>query len=206
MRKFAFENLRGNGKIIEVFGLPKAGKSFYIQERAKEGKKTSDFENLNALNKVLLFLKYAIKHLFSTAHLFYKLNSNWLKMPELRWKDYFLIWRMRNSYLCAVLGKYEYLRNYKIEAYVDEYIMQSLFMIFHKKVDRNEIKKTMRMLPQNCKIIVIEEDKEKRYERWKKIKNPARKLNLNFRMKWWGINEKNYEIIKKILKENYKTL
>ena len=200
MKTEIYENTESKNRIIELFGLPKSGKSTYIERVKKEGKKVFSENEINYLQKTLLFLKYWAKHPISTAYLFYMMNSNWVKM-NLGFFEYLKIWRMRNSYLAAVFAKYEYLRNYNYEIYADEFIMQSIFMIFHKKAEEREIRKVLEKLPKSRKILILEEEKEKRYERWKKIKKPARSINIEYRMKWWANSEKNYEVIKKIISQ-----
>jgi|SRR3989344_388992 len=202
MKKLEFEKKNANNGIIELFGLPKSGKSTFLNKLAEEGKNFLDFDKMPSFRKFLLFLSYLFRHPLNTKYLFYKMNSNWLCLKELNLKDYFEIFRMRNSYLMAVLAKYELLKNVKKEVYVDEFIMQSLFMIKQKESSEEELRNIIDKLPKSRKIMILEETKKKRYERWKKIKKPARNLNLDFRMKWWSINEKNYEIIKKIMEKN----
>ena len=66
---------------------------------------------------------------------------------------------MRNSYLGAVLAKYETLKSKKTPIIVDEFLLQSLFMIFQKKTDKKKIKKVLNKLFQSNKILIIEEEK-----------------------------------------------
>ena len=64
----------------------------------------------------------------------------------------------------GVLGKYESVRKRKGEFFVDEFLLQSIFIILQKKSNENEIKKVLKYLPRTNKILLVESEEEKRYK------------------------------------------
>ncbi len=203
MKIILFENNKSDLNSIEVFGLPKAGKTTLLNKLAKKGRNKIDFENISLLKKLLLFLKYFMKHPFKTSYIFYKMNIEWETMKDATLKDYVDFFRMKNSYLSAVLAKYELIASQKKEVYIDEFIFQSLFIMLQNRASEKQISNLLSRLPSSGKILLIEETKKERYKRWSAIKNPARNLNLAYRMLWWKNMEANYPIIKKILENKY---
>lgn len=190
---------------IELFGLPKSGKSTLFNSAEMNKKKKINFDSYSLTKKIILFASYLIKHPVSTFRLFYLMNTNWLYMKELLISDYIKIFLMRNSYLTAVLVKCALLEKEKNIKMIDEFIMQALFMIFHVPVSEKKISSALENLPISSQIIMLEEKRKLRYERWKKITKPARNIPVKYRMEWWGNMEKNYSLIKKIIDEKYET-
>jgi hypothetical protein len=155
----------GERNSIEVFGLTKSGKTTLLEEFRRKGKKVLEWEGVSAIRKVFLFLEYLMRHPFRTNYLFYKMNRNWVVLEDLGMKDYFDIFRMRNSYLASVLGKYSLLRKLREERYVDEFLLQSLFMIFQTRVSEEELRAVLESLPLSKRVIVVEEQNEVREKR-----------------------------------------
>ena len=83
------------------------------------------------------------------------------------------------------------------------FIFQSLFVIFQKLASEKDILNALLRLPPSGKVLIIEEKDRERYLRWKSIKNPARKLNEEYRMLWWKNTEANYKTIKEVLNKKY---
>ena len=189
--------------VTEVFGLPKAGKTT-LTKRIGRRKYVLNWKEIGRKKKIYLFLKYLILHPLNLAYLFYKLNSNKIKMEHLGIKEYYLIWRMRNSYLSATLAKYEYLKEFSEKIIADEFALQSIFMILQKKSDEKEIMEIMGHLPSSGRILIVESKDKERNRRLSKIKKFTRELDKRYKMKWWKTIEHNYKIIKEILKERYK--
>ena len=205
MKIILFRNTNNllNLNSIEIFGLPKAGKTTLLNKLADSGRNKINFENVSLSKKLFLFLKYFIKHPLKTSYLFYKMNTKWQTMKGAIFKDYFDFFRMRNSYLSAVLAKYELIASQKKIFYIDEFIFQSLFVIFQVRASKEEILTVLTKLPASGKILLMEETKRERYLRWRAIKEPARNLNTKYRMLWWNNMEANYKIIKDILEKKY---
>lgn len=201
MKKYFFQKPNENMNITEIFGLPKSGKSTFIEKLKKEKMPVIGFKSKPSIIKLFYFFKYALKRPCSTMLLFYTMNKNKADF-NLSFADSIKIFLMRNSYLSAVLAKQEFLSNAE-NAYVEEFSMQSLFMLFHSKASRKQIEEAMALLPLPSRIILLEEKRSIRYNRWNKIKNPARNINIGYRMKWWANMEKNYPIIKRIISEGY---
>ncbi len=203
MTVLAIKSKEGKGlNCIEIFGLAKSGKTTFLKKLKEKGKEVYEVEYGNNITKIYNIIKYFIKKPIKTLYLFFKLNSNWLKLEHLTVKNYLGILKMRNSYLAGVLAKYEIVSK-KDDIYVDEFILQSLFMIFHKRVDDKEIREVLYCLPKSKNILLFEEKRKVRFERLKKIKKPATNLDLYFKFKWQKNCEYNYKIIKKILLEEY---
>ena len=188
--------------VTEVFGLPKAGKTT-LTKRLERRKEVLNWKGVGGNRKLYYFLKYVFLHPLSSSYLFYKLNSHKIKMDHLGGKEYSLIWRMRNSYLSSTLAKYEYLKWHK-GIIVDEFALQSMFMILQKKSDKKELWNVMGCLPDSGKILLVETNDKERYGRLSKIKKFSRDLDKEWKMKWWKTIEHNYKIMKEILKERYK--
>jgi len=129
-------------------------------------------------------------------------------MKNLNLKKYFKIFVMRNSYLTAVLARYQEIygiRNIE-EVYSDEFFLQSLFMIFQNKSTKKDILKIMRMFPHSKRFFLIEIDPKIRYQRLNKNGFPGGKIDNNYAKLWMKNSEFNYNIIKEILFDNCKKL
>ncbi|MDO8509354.1 MAG: hypothetical protein Q7S27_06765 [Nanoarchaeota archaeon] len=190
----------------EIFGLTKSGKTTYLRQRVKKGEQVLFVEKGKFFSKVVNFLKYASKNPTNVLYLFFRLNSNWIYLKELTLKDYLVIWKMRNYYLAAVLSKYEKLKWSKENYFVDEFLLQSLFMIFQVKSSEENIKKIISRIPKSKNVLIIEAPPKIRYSRISNVKNPATKLSSEYKLKWVKNSEYNYETIKKILLEEYRQI
>lgn len=190
-------------KIIELFGLSRSGKTTLLKELIKKGNNGLLTDNMSFQEKLFLFLKHGLIHPLRTAGLFYKLNTNWIISPFFKVRDYFLIWKMRNSYLASVLAKYQAVKNLKEKTYLDEFLVQSVFMIIQKKSNKENIMNTLDILPPSGKILIIESSKVERYKRIKNTRLPAQQINKYYAIEWMKNSEYNYEIMKNILIEKY---
>ncbi len=188
----------------ELFGLPKSGKTTFLSVLTKKGYQTMQVVQKNTALKIFNFLKYVIKYPFSTSYLFFKLNTNQLPLSNLRFWDKLLTSRMRNSYLGAVLAKCETLVMYS-KPIVDEFMLQSLFMIIQSRSSVKELQKIIDNMPLSEKIFLVETSKRTRDQRLKSIRKPARVLDPYYKALWIENSEYNYAIIKEILL-NYYTL
>jgi len=184
--------------ITELFGLSRAGKTTYKQKLIKKGYKT--INEINDAPKFYYFLKFLMKNPLKTIFFFYKLNSNYLKLRKVFIINYLKIFFMRNSYLLGVLAKHEQIKKLKGEIIIDEYFIQSIFIIIQKKSSEKEIKKLLQKLPKVDKLYIIEIDEKTRYNRIKKTRFPAQWICLEYAKKWMENSEFNYKIIKKCLK------
>lgn len=221
MKLLLFENHRNsNINIIEIFGLPKSGKTTLLKYLKKNNKNviissyqknphivgdTSLIKSHSFSKKLLVFINHFTKHPIKTTYLFYKLNTNWITIPELKISDHLRIFIIRNSYLASVISKYYIAKNQNQTVYLDELIFQSLFIILQKKSTENEINKTLKRLPKPEKILLIEVDEVEREKRSQKSfrETPTSKLSLNYLKTWRKNQEFNYNIIKIILKKYY---
>ncbi len=195
--------------ITEFFGLSNTGKSILKKELEKKGYKVSRTEKLSKTKKFFLFLKHLVFNPLDTFYLFKKLNSNKIQI-SLSSEKKSAIKKMRNSYLTGVLSKYEYFKNKKENIFVDEFSLQSLFMILQKKSNENEIKRILKRLPNSDYLFLFEGKKEWRHNAYKK-KHPVHEgtlmpgsgIDKDYAEKWMEIMEYNFEIIKKIILEKY---
>ncbi len=199
MKSFLFENKEADNNIVEIFGLAKSGKTTLTQKLVENGNNAIFHENIPYYKKLFFFFKHIFKHPIGTFYLFYKTNTNWIVLPQLRFKDYSQIFLMRNSYLALVLSKYELAEKQKQKVLIDEFLLQSLFMIFHKKTSESEILSVISKMPRSNKILLIEESKRVRDKRFENRKRPARNLNKAFLKIWRSNLEENYTKIRKIL-------
>ncbi len=195
--------------IIEFFGLSNTGKSVLKKELEKKGYAVSRTEKLSKTRKFFLFIKHFVLNPFNTFYLFKKLNSNSIQI-SLSSENKSLIKKMRNSYLAGVLSKYEYLKNKNENIFTDEFSFQSLFMIFQKKSNENEIKRILKRLPKSDYLFLFEGKKEWRHKAYQKkhpihsgTLMPGSGIDKNYAEKWMEIMEYNFEIIKKIILEKY---
>jgi hypothetical protein len=200
--KTLFKNKKKYSKkeqtIIELFGLSNAGKTTFLKELSDQGKKVFFVEKGNNMKKSFLLMKYFIKHPYTSFYLFCKLNTNWIIMKHLNPTKYFKIFLMRNSYLSAVLAKFENLKSEKGELFVDEFLLEALFMIFQNKASEKTIFKTMKKLIYSDEILMVEVDKKIRHERLKK-RTPGDNIDIKYALKWVENAEHNNEIFKKFL-------
>ena len=118
---------------------------------------------------------------------------------------------MRNSYLIGVLAKYEYLKNKKENIFTDEFSLQSIFMILQKKSNEKEIRKIIKKLPKSDYLFLFEGNKEWRHKAYQKkhpvhggTLMPGSGIDKDYAEEWMKIMEYNFEIIKKIIFEDYK--
>lgn len=203
MKITLLENTHPKNNITEIFGLAKAGKTYFLKNQLKKGKHGVLVEDLPLLKKLWSFIKLTLKHPIKTSYLFYKTNSNWVKHPDINAGDYMKIFIMRNSYLAASLAKYQILRKNKKQTLVDEFSLQSLFMIFQEKAPEEELRKTINILPKSKQVLIIEESKKIRDQRMAARKKPSRNLNPIYFKLWRQNLEHNYKIIKKLVLEHY---
>jgi len=196
--------------IIEFFGLSNSGKSVLKRELEKKGYKVSKLEKISRTMKFFLFIKHLILNPLNSLYLFNKLNSNRIQInlsPEKK----ALIKKMRNSYLIGVLAKYEYLKNKKENIFTDEFSLQSIFMILQKKSNEKEIRKIIKKLPKSDYLFLFEGNKEWRHKAYQKkhpvhggTLMPGSGIDKDYAEEWMKIMEYNFEIIKKIIFEDYK--
>ncbi len=198
-----YKNSEKTLNIVELFGLSRSGKSSLLENFKKKGKKCLFSSDISFKNKLSNIIKFIIKYPVLSLYLLFKTNINWIVLQNLTIKDYLRIFIMRNSYLGAVLAKYEILSKEKVEVYLDEFIMQSIFMIIQKKSSESELDNLFRILPKSRKIIIVESSEKERYERIKKTRFPAQQINKEYAIAWMKNMEYNYKIIKKILKKYY---
>ena len=85
-------------------------------------------------------------------------------------------------------------------------------MILQKKSNEEEISKAINLLPKSNSILLFERSKEQRHEIYKKphpiftinpTMYPGGWINVEYAKQWMENMEYNYEIIKKIIQENY---
>ncbi len=186
---------------IEAFGLSKSGKTTHLRGLKARNHNVLMVQN-SVFKKVIFFIRFFFKNPLTSIYLFYALNSNNI-FNNLSFKEKLTILKMRNFYLAAVLAKIDFISNMKKTCIVDEFSLQSLFMIFSTKSSEDKIKKVMSKLPKSKEVLLFEESQKTRHERIKSVKNPATKLNSYYKQKWIENCEYNYELIKKILLSFY---
>jgi len=188
--------------IIEFFGLSRTGKTTYKEELLRKGY-VSIKEDFSETIKFFYFLKFLIKNLFTTIYLFYKLNSNYLKLKKFSVANYLKVFFMRNSYLTGVLSKYERIvelnKNFNKHIIADEFSLQSIFMVLQRTASEKEIIKILKILPKSDLVYVLEIDDRIRHERYKKTRYPAQWIELEYAKNWMNNSEFNYKLIKKYL-------
>lgn len=206
MKLILFENAdsKSNGKIIEMFGLSRSGKSTYINELKSNGKLCLGIEDMQKYKKLIYSLYFFISSPMKAFVLFKTLNSNKINLNSINLYKKFRIFILRNSYLLSALAKYQMLKNIKRPIYVDEYLMQSIFMIQPDKSDKSKLEFIISLLPKSGKILVVESIKKERYARIKRTRFPAQQIDKNYAIQWMKNMEFNYPIIMNILKRNYK--
>ncbi len=195
--------------IIEFFGLSNTGKSMLKRKLAEDGYEISK-NDFSFFKKLFLFKKHLILHPITTFYLFVKLNFNHLKFDSSNLAKRFKIFRMRNSYLALVLAKYESLKNKTGNVFMDEFSFQSLFMIFQKQSNEQEIRRILKKLPKSNHLFLFEGKNEWRYKAYEK-KHPKRKgtllpgsgIDFEYAKKWMETMEYNFEIIKKVILKDF---
>lgn len=190
-------------KTIELFGLSRSGKTFLLKKLIQDGKSGILNENISFYRKLLLFLEHFVKNPMKTSYVIYKTNINWIFIKNLRIKNYLRIFLLRNSYLAAMFAKYEVSKECKKELFIEEFLIQSLQIIFHKKSSEKEILRLLKILPRSYKILLIESSEKVRYQRIKNTRFPGEQVNKDYAVQWMKNTESNYKIIKKILLKNY---
>tara|TARA_Y100000310_G_scaffold39520_1_gene37073 strand:+ start:627 stop:1268 length:642 start_codon:yes stop_codon:yes gene_type:complete len=190
--------------IIELFGLSKSGKTITASQLRQKGLPVINFENIPRSKKLFLFSNYVIKNPLTTIKLFSILNKNHIS-------NNYKVWKMRNSYLASVLAKYNLIKD-RERVFTEEFSFQSLFMILQEKASKEEISKTINLLPKSDMIFFFERPKEQRHKIYEKphptFKNPSMYpggwISKEYAKKWMENSEYNHEIIKEIIKEKYK--
>tara|TARA_Y100000310_G_scaffold58248_1_gene53534 strand:+ start:361 stop:1026 length:666 start_codon:yes stop_codon:yes gene_type:complete len=197
--------------IIEFFGLSNTGKSLLKKELERKRHHTLKYENISLKLKFFNFLKYIFKHPLNVTYLFFKLNTSHLVNIQLSPKKTLKTLRMRNSYLVSVLSKSEFVKKTKQRIFVDEFSLQSLFMIVNHKSNKQEISKIIRKLPKPDAIVLFENKKELRHEAYKKP-HPLKKganhfpgswISHSYAKEWMKTMEHNFEETKSIILEDY---
>ena len=199
------KNLNGRSlrNCTEFFGLSKSGKTTLLKRFPKNGREIVNWKSVSDGDKISLFLRYLIGNLSNVFYLFYEMNRNWIVLKDLRGKDYWTIFKMRNSYLASVLAKYQYIREKDFRVLTDEFFLQSIFMILHKKASIKKIRELFTRLAVSNKLVLVEEPSKVRYRRLSNIKKFSRNLDKKFKMVWWKNMEYNYEIVRKLIFEEY---
>ena len=195
--------------IIEFFGLSNSGKSVLKRRLERAGEKTLKFGDLSTGKKLGLFLKYFVKHPIDTKLSFITLNGNKIDFSG-SFSERFRVFRMRNSYLAAVFAKAAYLSKVDERIFVDEYICQSLFMIFHKNVKEKEVSEILNRLPRSDYVVIFRGDKKRRDFLYS-LKHPNKPgkllpgsfINEQFGEKWLKVMEHNFPIIERVLRKEY---
>jgi len=190
--------------IIEFFGLSKTGKTIFKNQIVNTKYLVLSPESLSPFKKITLFSKYLIKHPINTFYFFYKLNTYNLS-KKLK------VIKMRNTYLITVLAKYEFVKNSQKKILLEEFFLQSLFMIFQKKSTKSEIKKILTSFPNSDFILLFERPRKERHKIYEKphtsFNNPTMYpggwIDIDYAKKWMDVMEYNYEIIKELILENY---
>ncbi len=202
MKIFLLKNNRQNRKnnCTELFGLSRSGKSSLLKKIEEKKEKKIFNSKLSIFEKLFYLMKFFVKNPVKTIMLFSKMNSNWLYLKEFNFLKYAKIFLMRNSYLGYVLAKHEIIGMKNI--YVDEFLMQSLFMLIQRKSNEIELSDLIKVLPSG-RILLVEENEKERYKRIDKTRYPAEQIDKAYAVKWMENMEFNYKIIRKILFENY---
>jgi len=194
---------KGSSSYIEMFGLTKSGKTTLYKKLIQKGHKGLEFDKLSRLSKIFNFTKFMVKHPIKFSYLFFKMNTNRIRLSSLKAGERFAIFSTRNSYLSAVFSKYEYSKKKRGTFFVDEFLLQSLFVIKQEKASEKEIRSILSVIPQSSRILLVEEDSKERWKRHKRVKKRARNLNKEYRDIWVKNSNFNYNIIRKVLFEEY---
>jgi len=198
--------------IIEFFGLSSSGKSVFKRKITKKGFRTFQQGEISFLTKIFFFIKHFLFHPASTIYLFGKLNTNKIKIKGLSLSKRLKIWRLRNFYLMFVLAKHEFFKNKKQKIFTDEFALQSLFMILHKKSNKAEILEILKNLPKSKAVFLFDGNKKLRYDAYENPHPlhvgatllPGSFIDKKFAKQWMKTMEYNFDIVKKIIQESYK--
>ena len=193
--------------IVEFFGLSRTGKTTLknnLLESTNQNKYVS-LESSSDVTKLFSFLKFLFSHPGKTSYLFFKLNSNYLKMEKFSPVNYLKMIFLRNSYLMGVLAKHESIK--KLETQIpmnktilaEEYLTQAIFMILHKKSNKREIMKLIKILPNPNQLLIFELENEKRLKRYEKTRYPAEQIERGYALRWMENTNFNYQILKNLL-------
>jgi hypothetical protein len=191
--------------IIELFGLSKTGKTITANSLRTQERYVFDFKKTTTLKKLSLFTNYTLRNPLTTIKLFHLLNKNHISTN-------YKVWLMRNSYLASVLAKYNLIKNKENQIFIEEFSLQSLFMILQKKSNKTEISKAINLLPKSNSLLLFERSREQRHKIYKKphptfrinpTMYPGGWINVEYAKQWMENMEHNYEIIKEIIQENY---
>ena len=196
--------------IVEFFGLSNTGKSVMKRKLESKGHLTGKYEEVSLGRKFGNFLVYFLRHPGKTGYLFLKLNGHGLG-KGLGIGKRFKIWKMRNSYLAGVLGKAEHYSKIKEEIFVDEFGLQALFMILHRKGEEKEVRKLLRALPLGGKVVVFKGNDRLRKAAYKK-KHPFRPgtlmpgsgIDSGFAREWMKIMRYNFKIVERVIGKDFK--
>lgn len=190
-------------KLIEVFGISRTGKTTTLKGLKAKGEKIISPDDVGFMSKFYNLSKFTLKHPLKTIYLFYKTNTNHITLKELKSIEYLKILSMRNSYLGSALAKSEIIKTLNYERiYTDEFSLQLIFMIYQRKMTKEELQKLLPKLPKANKIIFMWIDKEIRYQRSYIDGFPAQKISNDYAMAWMETMEYNFELIKEVLKES----
>lgn len=204
MRLTTFKNIDNrNLKVVELYGLSRAGKTTLLKKLISEGNKGLLSEDLTSKEKLFFFLNHFIREPIKTTKIFYRTNTNWLILKDIQLKCYIEMFFLRNSYLAAVFAKYEKLRKSRKVTFVDEFLIQSLQIILQKKSSKKEILAVLKTLPKTGEILLLESSIKERYDRIKKTRFPGEQISREYAMVWMKNTEENYKIIKEILHKHY---
>jgi len=198
--------------IVEFFGLSRTGKTT-LKNNLLENQNQQRYITIKPssdITKFFSFLKFLLCHPIKTSFLFFKLNSNYLKMENFSPVNYFKMIFLRNSYLIGVLAKYGLIRKLEKKSppskiiLIDEYIIQSIFMILHKKSNEKEIRKLIKILPNPNQLLIFELKNETRLKRYQETRYPAEQIEKGYALRWMENTKFNYPILKDLLLNNKK--
>ena len=207
MKIYLFENKRDfrhkKSDIIQVFGLSQSGKTTYLKNLAKKSHNVLLVQNAYFFRRLLFLFFHFLKNPLKVAYIFFKLNRNWIRFRGIPKKSYLKIFLMRNSYMGAALANYEIALNERRKIFLDESLVQSLFMIIQTKSSKKEFLELFNRMGIDDKVLLIENDEKTRYERLYRIRFPGEQINKTYALEWMKNMEFNYKIIKQILQKKY---
>ncbi len=178
-------------RVVELFGLPGAGKTFLAEKLARE-RALPIIVIKNKIVRWLLVFTYACRQPFNFCYFLRLIHRESIGNKRLLFHK----WRLF-SFAVAKEVKVGW---QKAEGVIDDGLFQFALSIYEKKITETEAKLILSRLDSNRMIVIVEAENEERMIRMKnRGRVPRFFLGENYLKDWQSTLTSNYEQFKSVL-------
>jgi len=191
-RKAIFMQPLKNKMIIELYGLPGAGKTTLAKKMKKEGFFVVEYPSGQGKKTIRYIFKHPIMTLF------------WLReilLETIKTRTWSLL-KFKIALVMNTFGKLEIAKkSAKNKIIVDEGLFQRILSIYETKKSFKKLSNIIKKnIPQPDLIVIVKSDFEK-FMRYKDVKNIRTHLGPKYLNRWFEAVNHNYKNIVKVIKK-----